>query len=68
MSPQKQQTDNEQYKTLLENLESCKELPDSRGDNIELDEDDERILEELQPQGEQASGSHAVVVDDGLGD
>lgn len=45
--PQKKQTDDEVYKTLLENLEAVKDLPEGRGSNIELDEDDERVLREI---------------------
>ena len=53
--PQKKQDADEQYKTLLENLEGCKDLPDGRGDNMELDEDDERVLREIYPADEQAA-------------
>lgn len=45
--PQKEQTDDQIYEDLLEDMESLKDLPPSRGDNIELDEDDEEILNKL---------------------
>lgn len=51
--PQKKQDADEQYKTLLENLDACKDLPDGRGDNLELDDDDERVLREIYPLREQ---------------
>ena len=44
---QRKQTDDEIYRTLLEDLESTKDLPQGRGDNLEMDEDDERVLREI---------------------
>lgn len=47
--PQAQQTDDQIYADLLEDMESLKDLPESKGDNIELDDDDDRIFDELYP-------------------
>lgn len=52
---QRKQTDDEIYRTLLEDFEAVKDLPQGRGDNLELDEDDERVLNELYPSDEQAA-------------
>lgn len=51
--PQKKQTDDEIYKTLIkdiENLEKSGMVDETRdSSNIELDEEDEKILSELYP-------------------
>jgi len=47
--PQKKQTDDEQYKELLADMEALKDLPNGKGDNMTLDDEDERILAELYP-------------------
>lgn len=44
---QRKQTDDEIYRTLLEDFEAVKDLPQGRGDNLEMDEDDERVLREI---------------------
>ena len=53
MCPQKKQTDDQIYADLLEDMESLKDLPQGKGDNLELDEDDERIFNELYPADDQ---------------
>lgn len=58
--PQKKQSDDEIYRTLLENLEAVKDLPEGRGSNIELDEDDERVLREIYGAEEEPASSGAA--------
>ena len=62
--PQKKQTDDEIYKTLLENLDAVKDLPEGRGSNIELDEDDERVLQEIYGVAEEEETSSSGAASD----
>lgn len=45
--PKEKNRDDEDYLELLENLDACGDMPPGRGDNIELDDDDERVLREI---------------------
>lgn len=59
--PQTKRTNDELYKELVDILESDPTPPPAlRGDNIELDEDDERILLEIYGAAEESTSEGAA--------